>query len=140
MQKIYLIGCGSKKLAGRHKAKDLYISSYFRKKLEYAQHKGGPYFILSAKCGLLDPEREVCSYNLSIKDLSADEKRTWAKNVEDKLVEQFPDSETVFVMLCGKDYWGPVAARIGEERCEFPLAHMGIGKQLRFLTEAMENG
>ena len=41
------------------KAKDLYTSDWFRKARAYVEHRGGPWFILSAEHGLVDPETVI---------------------------------------------------------------------------------
>ena len=66
MNEMYIVPCGKKKIwdkdskANIVKSKDLYIGSFTRKCIEYAEkfHKTS-YFILSAKYGLLQPEEIV---------------------------------------------------------------------------------
>ncbi|MCA9407188.1 MAG: hypothetical protein KC733_00730 [Candidatus Omnitrophica bacterium] len=97
MKKIILISCTSKKRVVKAKAKDLYDKSpLFRKCLEYAELlKPDRIFILSAKHGLLDLEKEIKPYDVTLSSLttsqkakkpnlislSTEERKSWAKKV-----------------------------------------------------------
>lgn len=138
MQKVYLIGCGKAKQPGKHKARDLYTSDYFKTKLAYALKQGGPCYILSAKYALLDLDSEVDTYDRTMKDLTPDERKEWGKKAADDLRQRFPADDTVFVMLCGKEYWTLVVKYLGEECCEFPLAHLRNGQQSQWMKKEIE--
>lgn len=63
MKRLCIVQCGSKKIwkknpkAGATKAKDVYIGSFAKKCLEYAEKfHAGYYRILSAKYGLMQPD------------------------------------------------------------------------------------
>ncbi|MGE4553751.1 MAG: DUF6884 domain-containing protein, partial [Desulfovibrionaceae bacterium] len=78
---IVLIGCVKTKRPGRHPARNLYRSPLFRERRAVAEASGRPWFILSAKYGLLEPEAAVDSYELCLAALTAKERREWSEGV-----------------------------------------------------------
>ncbi len=100
-KKIILIACVSKKSDKKAKAKDLYISPLFKSSWAYA-NKQNPdkIFILSALHHLLDIDKEIEPYNVTLsnvpkgkrkpelKILTSKEKKDWGKKVVDKLSRQ----------------------------------------------------
>ena len=135
MKRVVLIGCGSKKKDGVHKAKDLYDSDYFRKKYAYALTFDCPIFILSAKHHLLNPEAEIGKYNESLKDKTATEKKEWTAIVLSDLKKHFDLNDTQFVILAGDDYCKYLEDSINPVR---PLKGMKIGEQNHFLTDEIK--
>ncbi len=63
---LYLVSCVSQKLPVSAPAKDLYTSPLFCKARSYVERKGQPWFILSAKHGLLHPDQPVAPYDLTL--------------------------------------------------------------------------
>src|SRR5690606_20391996 len=55
---VILIGCAKRKHPAAAPARDLYASPLFRKGRAYAEHAEVPWFILSAKHGLVAPDDE----------------------------------------------------------------------------------
>lgn len=58
-----LIQCVKTKQPGTHRARDLYTSTYFDAMKQYAEARGEPWYILSAKHGLLHPDTPVEMYD-----------------------------------------------------------------------------
>jgi len=54
-QTAYLVSCVGKKRASPTLAKDLYGSEWFLRVRGFVESKGSPWFILSAKYGLVEP-------------------------------------------------------------------------------------
>lgn len=79
---IVFLSCVSEKNDHKCAAKDLYISPLFQKSYAYAQ-KLNPdkIYILSAKYFLLDLDDQVSPYDLTLKDMSVDERRQWTEKV-----------------------------------------------------------
>ena len=77
---ILLVGCVKGKLewASRVAARKLYASPLWRSRRAYAEQAGRPWFILSAKYGLLHPEERIAWYDLDLSGLPAAERRTWS--------------------------------------------------------------
>lgn len=65
---LVIIPCGGSKLAGRHRARDLYTGGYFAACLRYALRVTGPedVRILSARYGLVRLDEPVDSYELRL--------------------------------------------------------------------------
>jgi hypothetical protein len=62
--RVTLIQCTDSKHDEPSKAKNLYTeSSYFRAMRSWAKARGNGWYILSAKHGLLPPERKIEPYN-----------------------------------------------------------------------------
>lgn len=104
---ILLVGCVKGKLewASRVAAKDLYVSPLWRCRRIYAERSGLPWFILSAKYGLLDPEAKITWYDLALGNLPAAQRRTWSQRVVDTLLSRYPSMEGRIIEIhAGKDY------------------------------------
>jgi hypothetical protein len=63
---IYLVSCVRRKCTGTHRARDLYVSNWFRAARAVVEATGCPWFILSAKHALLHPEEMVQDYDLAL--------------------------------------------------------------------------
>jgi len=88
---LVLIGCVKTKLLGRHKAKDLFISPLFVGRRRRAEALRQPWFILSARYGLLDPEAVVDSYDVSLNNAGFQERRRWSARVIAELQKRVGD-------------------------------------------------
>lgn len=131
---LVLVGCVKTKLQGRHKAKDLFISPLFVGRRARAEALGGPWFVLSAKFGLLSPDREVETYNVSLNSASLAERRAWSARVLGQLRECFGSvaGKTVEVHA-GASYrkFGLVQGLRSEgAQVIVPLEHARQGEQL----------
>jgi len=133
--RVVLLGCGADKHPGTHPAKMLYRSQYFRKKREYAERSGCPWFIVSAEYGLLAPDQEICDYNKRITDLSQAQRQQWGQRLAAQLADVVPPhSAVVFELHMGQDYRRVVEPAIqgifSYARFDVPMAGLGIGQQL----------
>jgi hypothetical protein len=105
MAKIVLISCVSKKLDHKSKAQDLYISSLFKKNLQYAKSLNpDKIFILSAKYGLLKLDVEIEPYNKTLNEMSSDEIKEWGTSVVNQLKIVSDLNKDEFVFLAGHNY------------------------------------
>ncbi len=100
MKTIYLVSCVSRKGAKRAAARDLYVSDWFNKARRYVERSGCPWYILSAKHGLLDPEEEIDPYNRALSHMGKAERGAWGAAVlaemrERKMAE--PGDRVVFL-------------------------------------------
>jgi hypothetical protein len=137
MRKIVLISCVSKKLEKKSKAKELYISPLFKYNLKYA-HLLNPdkIFILSAEYGLLDLEQEIEPYEKTLNNMKQEEIKTWAERVLNQLKEVSDINNDKFIFLAGEKYRKYIIQNISNY--EIPLKGLGIGRQLKFLKEAVK--
>lgn len=137
MKKIVLISCASKKLDHEAKAKDLYVSPLFKFNLRYATSlKPDLIFILSAKYGLVELDRKLEPYNLTLNNMKDIEIKVWATNIL-SMLEKVADSQADnFVFLAGAKYRKHLIPNL--KHYEVPLYGLGIGKQLQFLKNKLK--
>ena len=133
MKTIILISCVSKKLDRKAKAKNLYVSTLFRRNLAYAERKFNPdkIFILSAKYGLLNPERVIEPYDLALNEMHAQELKRWSDNVLADLKKEIDIGKDRVIFLAGNRYRKYLVPSI--KNYEILLQGLAIGKQLKYL-------
>jgi hypothetical protein len=119
---IGLVGCGKGKLDHAAPARSLYTGDLFRKASGYCIANYDAWYILSAKHGLLDPDEVIEPYDLSLKNLSAEERRRVLAQIDDLGLT----SET-FYIHAGERYSEHLVPHLRYLR---PLKGLGIGKQL----------
>ena len=140
MRTVYLVSCVSKKKDKALPARELYDSDWFRKARAYVESKAGPWFILSAKYGLVDPMTTIDPYNKTLKEMSTHERREWAAGVVADLRLVVSESDRV-VLLAGKTYRqfliGDLIKICGA--VETPLMALPIGKQLQWFKNKLSS-
>lgn len=142
--RVVLIGCGSNKMvtAGPVEAGDLYTSTYFDLKRQYAERADLGY-VLSAKYGMIHLEEAAETYERTIDDVEAE---LWAAGIIAKLARiveyrmRHDDVEDVTVeVLAGRDYVEPLREILewGEGYAvRFPFDDTaGIGEQMGWLSD-----
>jgi cytoplasmic iron level regulating protein YaaA (DUF328/UPF0246 family) len=138
MAKIVLISCVSKKLHHKSKAQNLYVSPLFQKNLRYAKSLNpDKIFILSAEYGLLDLNREIEPYDKTLNKMSSNEIKEWANSVLSQLQKVSNLGRDEFVFLAGNNYRKFLLPHI--KNYKIPLLGLGIGKQLKWLTEKIKH-
>jgi hypothetical protein len=75
-----LVGCGDAKHGGLLPAREKYRSTYFNLKRDFAETLCARWWILSAKFGLLDPDRVIDDYDVAITDDDVDTAQ-WVQKV-----------------------------------------------------------
>ena len=142
-----LVGCGSKKQdsTGYVPAGELYCSSYFEKKQNFAEEFGDEWYVVSAKFGMVHNETSIWDYDATIEDIYTDE---WLdvveKNLEEKL--DWTESDEVHVLVGNKyldaeDHHGRSLRGLLNEsppQVHYPFSQTsGIGKQQQYLDEVV---
>lgn len=138
-EKTILVACGSKKQKHKIEAEYLYTSSLFRKSRDFARFSNHPWYILSAKYGLVNPNSVIEPYDVSLKNLGSEKRKIWAKNVLNSL-KNVDVSGKIFVFLAGKSYREnliPVLKKLGYS-IEIPLEGLPIGKQVSWLMDHVD--
>jgi len=103
---IALVGCVSKKVTHPAPAGELYASTLFKREREWATARCDKWFILSAKHGLLRPERVIEPYDETLKGQSAARKQVWSARVLEQLVAEFKRLTGLhFEIYAGADYY-----------------------------------
>lgn len=128
---VYLVSCVKEKRATRGRAKELYTSPWFRKAREYVERTGQPWFLLSARHGLLDPDAMVRPYEQSLEAMPRAARRRWADRVIGQLAAHVGAGDTL-VILAGQLYRELIepGLRDREVSVVIPLEGMRIGEQL----------
>jgi hypothetical protein len=116
------------------KAKELYVSDWFKKARRYVEQSGDPWFILSAEHGLLDPDAVISPYERTLNRMGVRDRRAWAAKVIEQMERSLPRSDRI-VVLAGERYReGLMDYLRGRTRSVLiPLEGLKIGEQLRWL-------
>jgi hypothetical protein len=140
---LVIVGCGAAKRDTETEARDLYTSTYFKKKRAYAETIGDDYRILSAEHGLVAADDVLAPYETHIDDLDDRELDALAHSVGMELINTcvFEEFDEVRV-LAGKSYLDPLREReafaTAPATVRFPLQEAdcgGIGEQMQWLDE-----
>ena len=127
--RVTLIQCTNTKRSGTHKARDLYDeSNYFCIMREWARSTENPWYILSAKHGLVEPLQRLTDYNE--RGLSVDQCKEIAETLDNAGV-------TEVLITAGKDYTDPLTPeleRLGIDVIEV-CRGMRIGERMAELKE-----
>lgn len=134
---LCLVSCVSDKLCCAAPAKDLYVSPLFTKTRSLVTAMDCPWFILSAKYGLVAPERHIEPYNRTLKGMSVDARRAWANEVWKCLEPHLRDVGSVAV-FAGNDYREFLVPRLRHRSIQVHVLMQSIGRQLRWLNEQLE--
>lgn len=86
-RQVVLVGCVKTKRDHAAPAEDLYASPLFRRRREFAESTGRPWFILSAKYGLVAPDEVIAPYDLAMAGQRLDYRKAWAGFVAEQLVD-----------------------------------------------------
>jgi hypothetical protein len=138
-----LVGCVKGKTATPAPASELYTSALFRRRREYVERTCDAWYVLSAKHGLVRPDRILKPYDKTLKRASRQERRDWSRGVVRELQQCLGSlNGTVFEIHAGNDYraYGLVDGLIaGGARVEVPVAGLLLGQQLAFYRRAKES-
>lgn len=135
---IVLVGCAKSKEDKPTEAKNLYTSSYFKKKYTVAETIGTPR-ILSAQHGIVKPDTVLEPYDTSIYDLTANEKREWGDRVVRTLKKGASSTNNPVIALAGKAYSRPLRSRLNTPLYEPFAGTSGIGDQLGRMNKWLES-
>jgi hypothetical protein len=137
---LYLVSCVGKKRAARAAAEDLYISDWFRLARSFVERTGSPWFILSAKYGLVGPREVVEPYELTLNTLGVSDRKKWAALVTSQMNDRLPMVDRV-VVLAGERYREFLMDELRRRaNVEVPLEGLRIGEQLHWLKERLKDG
>ncbi|MBH23343.1 MAG: hypothetical protein CMH57_02545 [Myxococcales bacterium] len=113
MKAITLIGCGKAKREEAAPARDLYTGNLFRARLRYAAWKGDPYYIISARHGLLEPWRVIEPYDLHLSGVAREQRYLWASQVMEALERLHPGERLTLETHAGAVYVDHLRDRLG---------------------------
>ena len=133
---VYLVSSVSQKREQACAARDLYVSDWFRKARRFAEASGCPWYVLSAKHGLVAPDQVIAPYEQTLNTTRAADRRAWGERVAAQLSEAVPDLSRV-VFLAGvryREFLAPNLAGRGVE-VSVPMEGLRIGEQLSWLGQ-----
>ena len=132
--------CVSKKRDTPQLARNLYTSPLFVNASAYAEKISDEWYIISAKYGLVCPTDMLEPYDVTLKNMTAKQRRAWAERVFSDLKQLFRPTDTV-VMLAGVIYRKNLVKKIEELGCnvEIPMEGLRIGEQVSWLQEQLED-
>lgn len=130
---VVLIGCVKRKRAEPAPAKDLYVSSLFRKERAYAESSGAKWYILSAEHGLLEPEDVIAPYDLRLSKTAREYRDAWGEEI----VARLADVQGPLAGICVEIHAGAAYANAIRPRLEAagvvvrtPLSGLSMGERL----------
>ena len=135
-----LVSRVSSKMSRAAPAGELYTSPLFTKASSYARQIADEWYVLSAKHGLLHPDTVIEPYDKTLNGMRAAERRAWARRVVEQVRDVLPAGDHV-VFLAGVKYRENLLGPIKDMGCtvEIPMEGLGIGKQLRWLNQHLED-
>ena len=140
--RMILIGCGKRKSLSPCRADAMYTGSLFLKRLEYAKRSGWPYFIVSAKYGLIPPHTMIAPYDLTVTDLATLELSAWQLGVVQALLtelsEPFDPRRFLVELHMGSDYAEPLRSVLPAVgiNYDWPVRGLSQGDQMRWYTRS----
>lgn len=143
---IVLIACVKTKLIQAAAAKDLFISSLFRKERAYAESTGVPWYILSAEHGLIAPEQWVEPYDRYLGEESSQYREAWGSKVVADLERiEGPLQGKVIEIHAGAPYFDAIRGGLQFRGAIIsdPLRGLRFGERLRWYssgTPARQSG
>jgi len=151
---IALIGCGKEKGVVPAPSKELYTGQLFQAARGWAESHADTYYIASAKHLVIEPDEEIAPYDLTMKDLSVEEQRSKARQIEQQFHRYWVEhcefalgpagylvaiTKPRVVLLAGQLYLrGFYEATLrGQKLYEFedPLRGLGIGQRLAWFKQ-----
>jgi hypothetical protein len=130
---LVLIGCVKSKWHHATQAKDLYTSALFRKERDYAESSGKPWFILSAKHGLVSPDEVIEPYDVYLKKMPAAYRAWWGATVVEQLTEKFGPVQGVTIEIhASAAYVDQIRSKLEADgaRVIVPLDGLTMGQRL----------
>ena len=133
---IHLVSCGDQKQPVPAPARDLYISRWFCKARSYTESTRRPWFVLSAKHGLVHPDDVISPYDVTLNTMRVAGRRQWASRVLTQLGPHLDDVEAI-VFLAGQRYREFLEPPLRSRGLvvSVPMEGLKIGEQLRWLTK-----
>lgn len=136
--KIGLVACGARKLSNPAPAHELYTGVLFRLSAACAEQTCDRWYILSAKYGLVSPDRVLSPYNVTLNNMPIQARREWAERVLGTLDALGPNNDNAhWLILAGRRYREFLIPGL-RGTVEIPLAGLGIGQQIARLKLLLE--
>lgn len=133
--RIGLIACTKSKLSRPAPARELYSASdLFRKASAYCDAHLDGWFVLSAKYGLVEPDRILAPYDMTLKTMPTPERRLWGTQVAEQLRRL---GEVTLEAHAGAAYVQPLLE--AGVALEEPLRGLPIGQRKRWYVDRLRD-
>ncbi len=156
MKNIALIACSKRKVETDRwvSAWKLYTGQLFRAQFDYARFvlklPLSNIFILSAGYGLVESQMTIETYDISLNDMTVEERWDWAKRVGTRLLAPLLMYQPTVIIMAGKLYREPVEKWLrdhwNEELSQGPTpiviphpTHLGYGQQVQWYKQQLED-
>jgi hypothetical protein len=132
-----VISCCAAKRSYACRAKDMYLSQLFIKKVEYLHNSSVPWVILSAHLSLVLPEQQIEPYDVALQQMSKQELIEWRAYTSLQFAMHVAQHDvTKIINLTSSTYWEGMDVHLPKNiEIEHPLRGKGIGAQIGFLTK-----
>lgn len=138
---VCLVAGTRTKRDGARRAEELYDSALFHKSRRYARAHFDRWYILSARYGLVDPDRIIEPYDVTLEGMAEAARMAWSLLIL-RAVLRRAKADDAITLLAGDDYREFLVPEL-EARgytVHVPLAGMRIGEQLRWLDDRLPDG
>ncbi len=140
---IALIGCSKTKARVREVTDmlcpaELYTGDLFKKRLAHVEARGLPWYVMSAKGGLIKPNTPQRHYDHTIDDLDELTRAAWHVGIAAQLIDDLEDdqrlSDLTVELHAGEDYCEPLGSvlRLFGIKVVRPVEGLGIGEQKKY--------
>ena len=135
---LYLISCVKMKLTRRAPAKKLYASPWFRKVRAVVEATGRPWYVLSAKHGLVDPHAVIEPYEKTLNDMSKNERTDWSRKVMHALDPNLAGVDSIAI-FAGEKYREFLESELRGRgmTVHVPMKGLRSGEQLAWLNQQL---
>lgn len=101
---VVLVGCVKSKRSTPAPASDLYTSTLFGRRREYAEASGAPWFVVSSRWGLVAPDEVIAPYDVYLGEMPTAYRRAWGEFVVEQL-RQYLDLRGAVVEIHAGDHY-----------------------------------
>jgi Family of unknown function (DUF6884) len=136
---VALVSCVKSKLRKAAPARELYSRSpWFRTARKIVEASGVRWFILSAKHGLIAPDRVTAPYDATLKEIGRAGRQVWAGRVLKELLPAL-EGERRVVVFASREYREFLIAPMRDAgiAVDVPMAHLRQFEQKPWLAEQL---
>jgi hypothetical protein len=133
------VSCVKTKLDRSAPAKDLYVSPWFTMARRYAETHAERWYILSAAHGLVEPEKVIDPYDISLNWMKVNDRREWSKLVQKQMDLKWVRGGTA-ILLAGLNYRRHLEKGLLDRfaEVEVPMSGLRLGQQLSWLSKSLQ--
>jgi hypothetical protein len=127
--RVVLIASSGATAKQPHPAATLFVSPGFEVARDHAVRSGHPWFVLSAKHGLLDPGDVVGPFDVQISDQASGYRATWGEWVVAQLASRVQLQDAVVEVHGGVDFAQPLRAPLTRRGAQLDIPLPGVWRE-----------